>query len=213
MSIAFRAALAAVVVMSVTALSRADEKEDIKKSGQAFAKALHDGNIKEAKQYAVSDSKSQTFIDAIAPVTVAREKMVDAAVAKFGDEGKSIFGGPRAGQAAAAPQYNPKDFDDAQFEVNGDTATVRTKNADRPLKFKKEGGTWKVDLTNSLSDEQLDRVIEMMPKVATAMDQTTADIKDGKYKTATEARQGLGRHMAAAMGFGGAGGPPRGGQR
>lgn len=212
MSIVFRAALAATVLAGCAAFVRADAKDDIKQSGVAFAKALHEGDIKQAKNYAVADSKTSRFIDALAPVTAAREKMIDASVAKFGDSGKTIIGEGRG--AAATPQYSPKDFDDAQIDVQGDTATLRPKNdttagANKSLKFRKEGGTWKVDLGGTLTDEQLDRIVQFMPKVTTAMDETTGEIKDGKYQNVTQARQALGRHMAAAMGYNGApGGRP-----
>ena len=108
------------------------------------------------------------------------------------------------------PQYTAKDFDDAKIDVHGDTATVTSKNGGKPVNFKKEGGTWKIDLAEAIPHQQLDRVVEMMPKMATAMNDTTSEIKDGKYQTVVEARRGLGQHMAAAMGFqrGPTDGPP-----
>jgi hypothetical protein len=207
MSIAFRAALAAVVLVSVSAYVRADDKDEIKQSGAAFANALNKGDAKEAKKHVLSDPDTEKFIDAMVPLSAARTKLIDASVAKFGEQGRTIAGGPRAGQA---PQYTAKDFDDAQIDVHGDTATVTSKSGGKPVNFKKEGGTWKINLTDAIPHEQLDRVVQIMPKMAIAMNDTAGEIKDGKYQTVVEARRGLGQHMAAVMGFPGgpADGPP-----
>ena len=210
MSIAFRAALAAVVLMSGAAFVRADDKDDIKKSGQAFAKALHEGNAKEAKTYTASGPTNEKFIDVLVPVTQASAKLTDASVAKFGDEGKTIIGG---GRGPGAPQYSnsPKDFDDAQIDVQGNTAKVTPKTSGgKALTFKKEGGMWKVDVADTLTADQVDQIVAFMPQITTAMNQTTGEIKDGKYQNVADARQGFGRHVAAAMGL--PGGQP-GGQR
>lgn len=207
MSIAFRSALAAVVLMSGAALARADEKDDIKQSGAAFANAVNQGDAKEAKKHILPDPDSEKFIDALVPVSAARAKLVDASVAKFGEQGRSIGGASRGPQG---PQYTAKDFDDAQIDVRGDTAIVTSKKGGNPVKFKKEGGTWKIDFAEFVPHQQLERLVEMMPKMATAMNETTGEIKDGKYPTVMAARQGLGRNMAAAMGV--PGGPP-GGQK
>jgi hypothetical protein len=206
MSIAFRAALAAVVLVSVSAYVRADDKDEIKQSGAAFANALNKGDAKEAKKYVLSDPDTEKFIDAMVPLSAARTKLVDASVAKFGEQGRTIVGA-RTGQT---PQYTAKDFDDAQIDVQGDTATVTSKKGGQPVKFKKEGGTWKIDLAEAIPHQQLDRVVQIMPKMATAMNDTAGEIKDGKYQTVVEARRGLGQHMAAAMGYPGgpADGPP-----
>ena len=72
MSIAFRAALAAVVLMSVCASVRADDKDEIKESGAAFANALNKGDAREAKKHVLSDPDTEKFIDAMVPLSAAR---------------------------------------------------------------------------------------------------------------------------------------------
>ena len=144
------------------------------------------------------------------PLAGARTKLIDASVAKFGEQGRSIMGATRG---PGTPQYTAKDFDDAQIDVHGDTATVTSKNGGKPVTFKKEGGSWKIDLAEAIPHQQLDRVVQIMPKMTTAMNDTAGEIKEGKYATVVEARRGLGQHMAAAMGFpggapGGQDGPP-----
>ena len=140
MSIAFRAALAAVILAGAAASVRADAKDDIKESGASFANAVNKGDAKEAKKYILPDPDAEKFIDALVPVSAARTKLVDASVAKFGEQGKSIMGPARGPQT---PHYTAKDFDEAQIDVQGDTAIATAKNGGRPVKFKQEGGTWK----------------------------------------------------------------------
>lgn len=205
MSIAFRAALAGLILAGAATTVRADAKEDIKASGAAFANAINKGDAKDAKKYVLPNPDTDKFIDAMAPMSAAHKNLVDAAVSKFGEEGKTIAGG----RGPQGPQYTAKDFDNAEIDINGDTAIVRAKNGGgKPVTFKKQDGTWKIDFAEFMPPKpQLERMLQILPKMATAMNDTATEIKDGKYQTVLEARRGLGQHMAQAMGFPGA--PPR----
>lgn len=210
MSAHIRSTLCALLVLaSATAFARAGDKDDIKESIKSLAVALNNGDGPTAKKHVVSDDNNQKLIETLTKVTKANRDLQDAAVAKFGDEGKTL-GGNRMGPKA--PQFD-KDFDDAQITVNGDTATVTGKaegNA-HPATFKKEDGTWKLDLlATAPSVAQLGQQAGMMGKMADVMNEVTGEIKDGKYSSVQEAKQGLYQKLAAAMGAGrpGAGGPP-----
>jgi hypothetical protein len=213
-----RGMLAAVIVLGCAAsLARADDKDDIKDSIKKLATALKEGDGATAKKYVDENENSQKMIEAMAKLTHASQGLQDAAVAKFGDEGKNIGAGRMGG---GAPHFD-KDLDEAQITVNGDTATVQPKagtntapNAPpaRPTTFKKMNGTWKLDMQAMPDAARMAQSSPMFEKMADAMTQVAGEIKDGKYSSVQEARQALYQKMAAAFGAGGPGrpgGPPR----
>lgn len=202
-----RGVLAALIVLGCAAsLAQAGDKDDIKESIKSLAKAMHDGDGDAAKRYVDDNENSQKLIETLVKVRHASEKLQDAAVAKFGDEGKSLGANRMAGNA---PNFE-KDLDDAQITVNGDTATVQPKNGDseHPTTFKKIKGTWKLDLQSMPNAARMAQSSTMMGKMAEAMTEVAGEIKDGKYSSVQEARQGLFQKIAASVRGGAAGGPP-----
>lgn len=200
MSRSVRSALAAlVVVICAASYVHADAKDDIRQSGEKFAQALRDGDASTAHKYAITDDQSSKLLDAMANLTKSHKKMADAAIAKFGDEGKVLAG--NSGPARSQPQQFTKNLNDADIQVNGDTATVTPKDQrGQQVIFKKDGGTWKLDMTQFPNREQMESQLPMWDKMATAMSETGDEITAGKYKTVQEARMGLVQKMMAAMG-------------
>lgn len=210
MSVHIRSALAALIVLGCAAsLAHADDKDQIKSSIKSLATAMKDGDGATAKKYVVNDENSQKLIDTLAKMSKAARDLQDAAVAKFGEDGKTLGAGRMAGNA---PHFD-KDLDEANITVNGDTATVAPKDPTKGsvATFKKQDGTWKLDLQSMPHAEQMAQGAVMMGKMADVMNEMTGEIKDGKYSSAQEARQAFYQKVGAAMGAGrpGAGGPPR----
>ena len=208
MATIFRAVGAALVVLTCAAIARADTEADIRKAGEAFSKAIAAGDGKAAKEHAVTDDKSALMLDAFAKLSTARKHLTEAAVEKFGDEGKTIA--PPTGRGPGGATELQHNFQNAKIEVDGDTATVVGARGGQPVKFKKEGGDWKIDLTKLPNIDRIERGLPIMEKMAGVMDETTADIKDGKLKSAAEAKQELHQKIVAAVGGSRGGAPPRG---
>lgn len=206
MSRQFRGAAAAlVIVMCAGPHARAGDVEDIKQSGQAFAKAMQAGDAAEAHKYAVTDDQTSKVLDVWTRIVKANQRMSDAAAAKFGDEGKRMMG---PGMSNRGPQQVGKDMDNANIQVNGDTATVASKDGrGQPVTFKKDSGVWKLSLPDIPNKEQVVHQLPMMETMATAMSETGDEITAGKYKSVMEARQAFGMKMAAAMGRSAPGAP------
>ena len=196
----------AVVLGCATSLARADDKDQIKQSIKTLAIAMKDGDGATAKKYVVNDENSQKLIDMLAKIAKASKDMQDAAVAKFGDEGKTLVTGR---MTSNAPHFD-KDLDEANITINGDTATVAPKDPTKGSEatFKKQDGTWKLDLQSMPHAEQMAQGAVMMGKMADVMTEMTGEIKDGKYSSAPEARQAFYQKVGAAMG----GGRPPGGR-
>ena len=136
----------------------------------------------------------------------ASNKLNDAAVAKYGDQGRnvSMFGSVATNLASMTRLAS-----DATVNVTGDSATVEPpknptaeqtggramrRHGHQPMHFKKEGGKWKFDLSSSASVRGQADTFKAMTQ---AFSQTADEIKDGKYPTAEEARQALGMRVAA----------------
>lgn len=195
--------LGAALAVGGGAFAHADDKGDIKANGKLFADALKKNDLETARKYVVTDEKSTKFLDAVLELSNAKNKLTDAAVAKFGEDGKKLAAGGRT------PVELARDFDEAEIAVNGDTAVVTPKTG-KPVNFKKDGGTWKINFSGVMDEGQMAQALPFMSKMATAMSETATEIKDGKYATVQDAQNGMRMKFAAAMGFGQGGAPRQG---
>lgn len=188
---------ATLSALALCGIARADDLTDIRASGKAFAQALHDGDATTAKHYAVSDPTTDKALEVMADLTKARKTLMDASVAKFGDEGKDVVVG---GASAARTEAVQTDFQNAKIEVHGDEAYVTNKDGtdSRPAYFKKVGGTWKIELAKLANFSSITRSAASVHMIADAYTATAGEIKDGKYKTVQDAKTGLRQNIAAA---------------
>jgi hypothetical protein len=200
----------AVSALALSAVARADDTADIRAAGKAFADALRDGDSVTARKYSFTDDTSSKALDVMTDLTKARKTLMDAAVAKFGDEGKNVVVG---GASAARTDAVRNDFQDAKIDVHGDTATVSSRdgNDKRPAYFKKQAGTWKIDLTKLADFSNVARNASMMHTVAGSYLTSATEIKDGKYKTVDAAKLAVQQNMVAAVRRSAGGPPNRGG--
>jgi len=201
--------IAALMVLALLpAFSRASDESEIKDAANAFGLALSKGDAAAAKKVATSDDPTVGFIDSVAPMIGASNKLNDAAIAKYGDDGRNVS--MLAGVATNLANLT-KLSNEAQVKVTGDTATVEpAKNAGadqstgramrggrgpQNIHFRKEGGKWKVDLSNSATTRGDNGNFQAMTQ---AFSETADEIKAGKYPTADEARQALTMKIVAA---------------
>jgi hypothetical protein len=206
-------ALCAFLLAPVAARA-ADDGATPKGAAEAFFKALETGDAAKAKSLAAGDAKQMELLDLLVPLVGNFKKMEQAAVKKWGDEGKKLLSGPGGSQAFDIEG----EMKNAKVEETGDTATITPakkeegKNAE-PMKLKKIGGKWKIDMAAMPNAEQMDnpqakKMFGAMSDVAKGM---IADIDGGKFKTVADAQQGFQQKMLAAMmaaaGEGGVGQP------
>jgi hypothetical protein len=190
-----------------------------KGAAEAFFKALEAGDTAKAKSLATGDEKQMKLLDLLAPLVGNFKKMEQAAIKKWGDEGKKLL------QNEGAP--GPSAFDiegqlkDAKVEEKGDTATItptkKDKDADQPnepTKLKKVGGSWKVDMgaipnSEGMDDPNAQKVLKGMGDVAAQM---ASEIEQGKFKNVAEAKGAFEQKVMPLI-FGALGNqPPGGGQ-
>jgi hypothetical protein len=67
------------------------------------------------------------------------------------------------------------------------------------VKLKKDGGVWKVDLSQFPQKDQIVLQAPMLDTTGKVLAQAATDVSAGKYKSATEASQDVQQRMMAAM--------------
>ncbi len=157
---------------------------------KVYGKAMREGDAATAKR-AVTNVDPK-IIDALAASGASRQRAIDAAVAKFGDDGKTVAGG----SALPYGEAFEKMLDEAEVKIDGDTATVTQKPNDAttqktkdavPIVLKREGGDWKIDYSELTRSGDLMRLVPVMNAISTVNDELADEIKSGKYATAAEA--------------------------
>lgn len=171
---------------------------------KSYGEAMKRGDPTAARQAVTgADPKS---IEALAELGGSRNRLSEAAVAKFGDAGKTIAGG---GEESYGQAFD-KMLDDAEVKVEGETATVIQKTAPAetepasrpkplPLKLRKVDGNWKVDYAAMPNTRNLDLLMPIMRGIIKANDEVAVEIKEGKYATLSDARSAHQRLMNAVL--------------
>jgi hypothetical protein len=117
--------------------------------------------------------------------------MEKAAVKRFGEPGRQVTGYPD-GSAKAMEKH-------LDIEEEGDRATASLGEAMMPLKLRKIDGKWRVDLGEAVRDPRARRAGEASVAATKAAEEVAAEIADGNYKTAEEAKAAFRARRLAAV--------------
>ena len=134
-------------------------------------------------------------VDALVNAQVSRKKLEDAAVAKFGEEGRSMASG---GDSHA----NYDKLEDAEVKQDGDSATVTPKDHSLPgggVVLKKVNGDWKIDMSATPGMDQMTAMLPMLSKMSAMNDELTGEISAGKYKSVADAKAAQSQKMMSAI--------------
>jgi hypothetical protein len=188
--------LSFLVVALCATVSMAADKADLsspKSAALAFGNALVTGDSAALRASAVGTDADYKIVDSLGTMVSAMKKLSDAASAKFGKD-NAITKSSKDMDIAA-------ELEKSEVKVDGDTATIINKDKPddkNPMKLKKTGADWKVDLS-SLPKDGMEQIVKMAPAMAKAAAEVTAEINSGKYQKAEDAQQALGQKMLAAM--------------
>jgi hypothetical protein len=158
-----------------------------------FANALVSGDNAAIRACSVGSDTEYKTLESLSTMVSAMKKLSDAAVEKFGKD-NVITKGSNTDIAAEIEKSTAKE--------EGDTATIVNKDKPddkNPMKLKKVGSDWKVDLAQTLPKDGVDMLSKMAPAMAKVANEVTAEIKAGKFMKADEAKEALGTRMLAAM--------------
>jgi hypothetical protein len=178
-----------VVVLCVVLIGGCN-KNDLstpKSAAKSFATALEAGDAEAAKAASTGDPK---MVEGMAKAAASMKRLRDAAVAKYGDAGKSIAGDDNFSDMA-------KNIDAATEQITGDNATLTMKTGD-PLTLKKIGGEWKVDVA-AMMGPAAGMGVALFDSMSKAAGEVADEIKSDKHKTAADASAALQQKMMSGM--------------
>jgi hypothetical protein len=192
-------AAVACVMLGVRAPRAGAAKSDLSNPKAAIitmGRAMIDDDVKTATDATNVTDEQKPMFEQVVHMTHAMHLMEQAAVKKWGDEGKQVVQAPqRPGQKGAPagyqdPEQRIKEVEGADVKIEADTATVTPKgDTQKPIICKKVGGDWKVDMSSLRPPGgQGHMAAQMLSAMVKAANETSDEIKADKFKTPTEAR-------------------------
>ena len=164
-----------------------------KKAATAFALALQKGDFETIRAVTTGQEADYKLIQTIAAMTSAANRLHDAAMSKFGEDGKKIA------ISTGDPKDIPRQIEASEEKINGDSASIITRGTTEAnaVKLTKVGSDWKVDLAHYPQKEQLSQQAQVFDATSKLLAQAAADVSGGKYGSATEASQDIQQRMMA----------------
>jgi hypothetical protein len=189
---------AAVLGVCLAAWARGEDAVDLstpKKAALAMIKAVSEADVPGLRATCVgTEEHFKTMEGAMSVLELAR-KMQQAAIDKFGAQGKQV-GAYLVGPGYAVVAARMESFEEV---ITGDVATVGMNGDPNPARLKKVDGAWKVDLDVMKEDPaQMAREEAVKQALVKILTDVTADIVAGKYQTAREAARAFNAGMAQA---------------
>ena len=193
------AAAAMLIVLARVSASRAEDRKadaspdlsTVKSAALAWIDASWAGNASVAHQVLVDDERQRKFMEGPLRFSAALRAMEKAAVKRFGEPGRQVTGYPDGSAKAMEKHLNLKE--------EGDRATASLGEAMMPLQLRKIDGKWRVDLGEAVRDPRAGRAGAASVAAAKAAEEMAAEIADGKYKTAEEAKAAFRERRLAAV--------------
>jgi hypothetical protein len=159
----------------------------------SFARAIQENDMAAARRASTGNDEQYKTVEAMSQVFSAMRNYEAAAVAKFGEAGRS--------KEMSMPDV-VAEAEASDVMTVGDTATMvnrKKPNDKNPMKLVKKSGKWYVDLASMPVDGQTRAMSASAPRIKKAVDETAAEIRAGKYKTPQEAQAALATRMVAAV--------------
>jgi hypothetical protein len=159
---------------------------------RSFAIATRTGNRESLRaSFHAATPTEERLADLTAEVAAAVVRLRDAAVAKFGDAGAKQFNGNIPDDAHLAR------IDSASEQVNDDTATVLVQGADGKLQsmyLVRIDGKWKISVSRAVAGTRPDKLetqLSTLTLTSKILDEVTAEIARGDYRSADDATDAL----------------------
>jgi hypothetical protein len=159
----------------------------------SFARAIQNNDMAAVRLASKGSDEQYKTVEAMSQVFAALRNYESAALAKFGEAGRS--------KEMSMPDV-VAEAEASNVMMVGDTATMVNpkKPGDKnPMKLVKRDGKWYVDLASMPVDAQTRAMSASAPRIKKAVDETAAEIRAGKYKTPQEAQAALATRMVTAV--------------
>lgn len=175
--------LLAIVTLSLAGFSAGADRvlPNTPKGAYAqFMQAVKDGNLEAAVRICVTDPDAGRLARSMAADGAAVNDIRAALVEKFGKEA--------AESAAPGMTQNRDEPEITKVEIHGNTARLLDKEGTLIALANKVQGTWLVNPA-VMSPDALTEATEKNQKITEILKQTGAEVRNGKYSSATDAVQ------------------------
>ena len=157
---------------------------------RTFFGALAKGDSRSALQLLTSPDKMAEWAEIQAKTSLAFKHLGMAAVARFGDEGKSL-------QLPVPAELSLQKLETVKPVLDGDTAKWPV-NPKAPLKMKSVDGHWKLEIYESFpSPSDVKQANSVHGRIAAYVAKIAADLEEGKFKSLAEVREEFKRQREA----------------
>lgn len=140
---------------------------------RSYIEALGAGKLDDLKAASVTTPQHVKMLEGLLSYMKADKTFRDAVVKAY----------PVAAKKLPDPTKETlSSLDNAETKIEGDSATLQTKQSGDPVKLKKDGTKWKVDLVSMYPAESLDDVMTFHKAMAGVMEDMLPDVEARKYK-------------------------------
>ncbi|MDB5324844.1 MAG: hypothetical protein JWM57_413 [Phycisphaerales bacterium] len=173
-----------VAVVLMTAGAASADGGDPKAVFKQYADALAAGDIDRVKQLIIADEKRLPVIEGRRAAAVA-EKQFQAAVEK-------AFPGALKPVEYTGPTTRPIDAPDPdRLTVTQDTATLISRDTLEPIRFKRVGEEWKIDLNAMYPPQTVSEIETFRGALVEVMNALSTEIAAGRFKNYAEVQTDL----------------------
>jgi len=136
-----------------------------------------------AAGFFAGNDEQRALAAAMADVIVSGKKLGDAAKQKFGDAADPI------GRGMLDPDDLSKLEDATVVETSPDAVVLTVPDQPRPMSFRRQGGEWKLVVTDfgGAAQQNIVKQTRLVRAMADAIEAAAAEIAANKYKTPEEA--------------------------
>lgn len=175
-------ALLAVVTIAATLAHAEADYSTPKNAFRTYTQAIADRDIQVLKNSAVATAKHNQLLESQVEYSAIDKKFREACVKAY----------PAAAKELPDPTQQTLDaIAAADVKIDGDTATLQSRDSLEPVRLRKVDNRWKVDLVAMYDNEAVDEVLSFRKALGYVMNDMVEDVANGKYKTFDEVRNTL----------------------
>ncbi len=178
-----------------TALGESPDAISPKAAVKSFYAAVNRGDAAAVRQLLfIQDDPQQQLVAAYADLILAGKRLGDTAKQKY----------PGVTDAFAQGTLAPEDaleIDAATVTIEADTATLKLKDRDEPLKLRRTAGGWRVVVSDEPDASPAHRAEQLLllQSLTEAMSQSAEEIAADKYPTAQDAENAVKDRLSAVQ--------------
>jgi hypothetical protein len=163
-----------------------------KSAAIAFTRAIETGDVNTAQVAAYASGIEIELVEAMAQAMPELKKLDEAAVAKYGEEARTILENP-------AMLNSSKALEEAEVAMDAGRAKLTNKQGQVITQLKEINGDWKVDVGVSIAGRDVSQRVPALRALAKTAAEVTEGIKAGKFATAADAKRELQMKMVVEL--------------